>query len=580
MCWSRRWAEKTEPAFADSYAAGDGRHELETERRLVSNPDDNSRPMLEPADMPKQDGSTSRRAAVNTLSNWVAMGIQVVAMMFLLSYVYKRFEAHYGTEQVQDLWGIYRLSVYFSMAVSFLSFGMSGSVVRLASESLATGDWKRLSETTSVARFLLVIAAAVGVIGVVLVSVLLLDVLNVPQEHRAAAARLFQLTALSGGFQLLYVLYRGLLQARQRYDLANAALVAEVLVRVVVVVVCFERGLQRLEVLGASVVISVFVGLAMLLIMVRRVLPQLRMSFVRLRRSAAKEVLSFGTWITVAQVSRQGLETTGAFLVSATLGTAAAGVYGIPQMLTQYLNRIASGMMHTLRPVASRYAVLGQRDEVARLYRVGTRLSTMLIALPVALLVTHGRPFIIHWIGPQMAVAYTVMLVYLGLGFLRLIGLPAEFVILATGTIRGLALSRLLAGVLGIVGALAVATWTDWGLHGLVVALFLPTALRGAIYLPLRMHGEAPVAWTTTVFGCVLPTVLAATVPAAAGLLLLWVWPPVSLWEVLAQMALASLPYAPVVWFAVLNADERGILKRALLPSRSRRRRANADAQA
>ncbi len=527
--------------------------------------------------MPEQGGSTSRRVAINTISNWVAMGLQVVAMMFLLSYVYKRFEVHYGTEQVRDLWGIYRLSTYFSMAVAFLSFGMAGSVIRLASESIATGDIKRLSETTSVARVFLLGAAVVGVTIILLTSFFFLDVLKVPAAHRAAAQRLFQLTALSGGVQLLYVLYRGLLQAKQRYDLANAALVTEVLIRVALVVACFEMGWQRLEVLGASIAISVFVGLMMLVVMVRRVLPRLRMSFVRLSRSAAREVLSFGAWITVGQVSRQGLEITGPFMVSATLGTAAAGVYGIPQMFSEYLMRIVTGVTHTLRPVASQYAVRGQREDIGRLYRVGTRLSMTLAVLPIAVLVTHGRAFIVTWTGPEMADAYGVMLVYLGFTFLRLIGVPAEHVILATGRIRGVVLSRLFASLLGLGLALAVAVWTDWGLHGLVVALFLPTAVRGLVYLPHRMRHEAPVTWVTTVFGCVLPPAVAALVPAGAGLLLLWVWPPASLWEVLAQMVLMSLPYAPVVWFAVLNDDERGLIRQALLPSRARTRGAGRE---
>jgi len=126
----------------------------------------------------------------------------------------------------------------------------------------------------------------------------------------------------------------------------------------------------------------------------------------------------------------------------------------------------------------------------------------------------------------------------------------------------------MVASVMGLGLALGVASWTDWGIYGLVVALFLPMAIRSLVYLPHRMRIEAPVTWGTTIFGCVIPPMLAAVVPAGAGVFLRWIWPPGSLWAVLVQMALMSIPYAPVVWFAVLNADERGIIRRALLPAR------------
>ena len=534
----------------------------------MSQPEDLAESTLKDRGARGEGGSTARRVAINTVSNWVAMGAQVFALMFLLSYVYKKFEVRYGVDEVRDLWGVYRLSTYFTMAVTFLSFGLAGSVIRLASESVATRDKVRLSQISSVSRTVLLLSAAVGLGAMVLVSVLLLDVLNVPEAYRSSATTLFQLTALSGAFQMLYILYRGLLQAKQRYDLANAALIAEVLIRVALVVVCFELGWQRLEILGYAVAIASLVGLVMLVIMVRCVLPELRMSFLNLNRSVAKEVLSFGAWVTVSQASRQVMETGGPFIVSATLGTGAAGVYGIPQLFTDFLLRVVTGVTQTLRPVASEYAILGRRDELARLYRVSTRLSMVLVALPTAVLVTHGQPFIIYWTGPQMADAYYVMLVCIGLSFVRLIGVPAEHVILSTGHIGGLVLSGMVASVMGLGLALGVASWTDWGIYGLVVALFLPMAIRSLVYLPHRMRIEAPVTWGTTIFGCVIPPMLAAVVPAGAGVFLRWIWPPGSLWAVLVQMALMSIPYAPVVWFAVLNADERGIIRRALLPAR------------
>ena len=101
--------------------------------------------------------STSRRVAINTMSNWIAMAIQLGVNMFLLAYMLRYLD--------EGRFGIFRLAVTISVGVSFLSFGMAASVLRLASESIAAKDWDRLSGTLSVSRTILVIAAAVGLLG-------------------------------------------------------------------------------------------------------------------------------------------------------------------------------------------------------------------------------------------------------------------------------------------------------------------------------------------------------------------------------------------------------------------------------
>lgn len=488
--------------------------------------------------------------------------------MYLLSYVFGRIGG-------KEPFGVYRLGVSLSMWVTYLSLGMAGSVVRLASERIASRDWKRLSETMSVARTFLLGAGGLGVGLVVLASFFLLGVLKVPVELRPAAATMFQLTALSGGFHILGILYRGLLQARQRYDLANVGFISEGVLKVVFVVVCFELGWVRLEALGASMAAAACVGCLVLVLMVHKVLPELVMRFKRVKKGAARELFGFGAWVAVNQVSQQSLAQAGMPLVSATLGSAAAGLYAVPHMVGNYLNRIVTGLSMTLRPVATGYAVTGRREKLTRLYYMGSRFSLLMAVPALVMLVTHGKPFLRHWMGAEMVAAYPAMVAYVGMMFGQVIGTSAEHLVLATGRIRGLGLTRLVAAVLGVgLGAVA-AVFTDWGLWAVVVGLFAPTVLRNTVYLPLRVKHEADVTWSGLFARGVIPPVIAGLVPAAAGWLLLQVWTPGSLVETLAQMAVAGLVYVPAAWFGVLGSDERTMLKRALSRGKGKNPTAN-----
>ena len=101
------------------------------------NRSENTAPPNSP-DRNSEKGSTSRRVAVYTVSNWVAIGVLNIINMFLFSYVYRRLGG-------KEAFRVYRLGAALSITVTYLSFGMAGSVIRLASESIAGRQWDRLS---------------------------------------------------------------------------------------------------------------------------------------------------------------------------------------------------------------------------------------------------------------------------------------------------------------------------------------------------------------------------------------------------------------------------------------------------
>jgi len=471
-------------------------------------------------------------------------------------YVFKAFKVAHPAS-FTEVFGVFRLSAPFYIVVSALSFGMAGSVIRLAGESLATKNLKRLTETMSVARTMLLGA---GVVGVALVSVLssfLLEPLKVPEAYWPAAIVLFRLTALAAAFQLMHMLFRGLLQAKQRYDLANGAIIAEAVVRVGLVVTCFKLGWIGLETLGVGMAGGALCGLLVLRIMTRRILPELKMSFRRMSRSAFQDIFSFGMWTTVNMASRYGLDMVGTPLVSAVAGSGAAGMFNIPQTFASYGMGIVGGLTHTLWPVATGMAARGERDKLGRLYLVGTRLALMIIAPVVAVLVTHGKPFIVYYTSPEMEPVYGVMLVYIGLTFPTVIGLSAEHIILGSGRIVGVSISRLVATVLGVGLAVAVALWTPWGLPEMAAALMFPAAVRGAVVLPMVMRRQVGIGYWHMLVSSVFPATLALVLLLAAGWAIQWLWPPTDLTTCFVQMALTAVLYGAVAWFVVLRSEEK-----------------------
>lgn len=515
--------------------------------------DNPNRPIPDVSEKTHREGTSARRVAINTISNWVALGAQVGTAMFLLTYIFRYFD--------EEHFGIYRLAVSLSAAVSFFSFGMSASVLRLASESLAAKAWDRLSDVLSVSRTLLVLVAVVGLAVVVAISFVGLDLLKVPKDDQPGAALLIQMTGLAAALELVFAVYGGALRARQRYDLANTVLVGQVVLQAVFIVVCFEVGWVSLEVLGLGRLLMTALAMVVYVVMTRRILPQVRLSFRRFKRSVVWGVVSFSVWTGIKNATRITLEQIGVPIVSATLGVAAVAAIAVPQMLSQYLLQMAGGLTATLWPIAAQYAFQGRRESLARLYRIGTRLVMMMMVPAMAVLVTHGRPLI--WaLKPELVWTYNLALLYVGLFLARGAMLAGDHIILASGSIRSVVISQVLAVVAAVPLALGVAVWTKWGLYGVVVALFVPFAIQSLVYLPYRIRVETGVGYGETFLGCMAGPVAGGAVPLAVGWVLAWVWPPSSLWLVLLQSALCVAVYWAVAWFWIFSREEQDLVRR------------------
>jgi len=505
----------------------------------------------------------------NIVSNWAALIIQVIGHSFLLGYVLRVFR-DYGLGKEE--FGIFGLATSIGMGINLLSFGMSATVVRFSAESLAAGDWKRLSDILSAARVSLMGTAVVGVTLMALVAEFGLGLLNVGVPNRPAAARLFELVAVGMGLQVIGIVYRGALYGKQRHAQANLVAIGAEVVRVAVVVACFESEWVRLEALGLAHAGSALAMLLALMALVRYFYPGVRLSFFRWRWSVLREMYGFGGWAMVNQASRMGLDSLSMPLISAmpAFGPEAVAALTIPRVLSRYIVRLMRGISAALRPVATTFGVRGQQERVARLYRVGTRFGWALVVPVTAVVVTHIRPLIACLDPRYEAVAY-VMILYVVLFVLRSVGTAAESIILGTGRIEGLALSRVAAAVLGMGGAVVIGLWTEWGLYGVVTALFLPTAVRGLVDLPLRVRRLAGVSYTVTLVRVVLPPTLAGLVPLAVGWGLRWVWWPETLPQVFLQMAAAAVAYLVTLYLFVLTPEERSMVGRLLRDRRPAR---------
>jgi len=499
--------------------------------------------------------SAARSVGINALSNWGGMAVDLACKLFLLSYLFRQL----GREE----YGIVQLAMSVAQMAAFLQFGLGGSVLRLASEALAARDWSRLSDLLSCVRTILLGLAAVAWGAAVVVSLFFLDALKVPPESQSAAATLIQLTGFYAACHMASTWALGTLRAAERYYLANLITVGENVLQATIIVALFAAGWGRLETVGVAYAAG---GLGMLIAstrMVRRLFPELRLRLFRITRDALREVIEFGFLVAVVTTARTVQNQVGVPIISATLGPAAVPLLAIPRQIGGQFMRVIAGLTQPLRPVATRFAVLGQRDRMARMYTATLRFTGVITVGMLVVLLVYGKPILRVLTDRAMAEeSYAVLVVYLALAGVNLLGFPAVSIIMGAGSIRGLTLFQTVTLGVSIVLAIAIAVWTDWGIVGLVAGLNGPSVFYTLGYLSWRVRKETGVRVAVTLLGCVLPPILGAAPAVGAGLAMRHAWPVEGWVSLIAQMMACAAVYAAVAWLLVLKSEERQMLWR------------------
>jgi len=497
---------------------------------------------------------SGRRLALNAVSNWAALGIGIVVNLFLVKFLY--------TKLGRSDYGLFQVALSVTQITALLRFGMAGSVLRHGSEALASRDWERLSDTMSVTRTLLIVAGVGAWLLALGVSLFLLDTLKVPEPSRDATRLLIILTGVSTACNIMAVVYLGLLRAMERYYLANAFAVGEVLFRVAILTVAFGLGCVRLEVLGVAFAVPAVFMVVAAAATVRRLLPQADLSFRRCSRSAWREVVGFGFWVAVVNVAASVQREVVPLLASVLFGVGMVPVVTVPQRLTSQFGRILTGLVQPVRPAATRFAVQGRYDKLRRWFRSLLRLTAVLLLAAVAVLIVYGREVIAFLTSAQLAEeCYAVLFVYVALMAANLLGLPAFNIIMAVGRIRGVALWQAAAVGVGVALSVLVATTTEWGVEGLVAAFNGPLIFYNLGYLMVGIRRTIGVKISSCFVHCLLPPIAAAWVPFAVGFGLKAVWPPPNILVTVAHMMICLVAYGVVAWFLVLpKADRRALL--------------------
>ncbi|BAU92789.1 polysaccharide biosynthesis protein [Methylorubrum populi] len=494
------------------------------------------------------DGATAHRFGVNVASNMAYFVLSTGLMLWYVPFLVRHLGvAAYGMVPLANSVVMYAIVVSESLYTAYF---------RYLAIDLNRGDGEAARQTFASASLLTLLACGLLLLPFGAFTLVLPHALAVPPDLDRATQFLFAGTACTLLAGLLTGLFSTSSAIAHRFDLRNLGRGASVAARVGVVAACFALWPASLWHVGAGLMASAAIGLAIDVAVWRRLTPTLRFAPWAADRACVRRLFRMTGWSSINMLGLLMLMHADLLVINLMFGPEATGRYGAILLIPLLVHTVAEIVLPLLAPlIMSRYAAR-DTEGIRDLVTDAARLLALGLALPAGLICGLGRPLLTLWLGPDFSGMHVVLALLVGHLTINLALRPVGYIFTAYDKMRLQGLVTVACGAAYVVMAVAAAYWGGWGLEGVAGACALVWTLRNTAVLSTcaaRVLGLSPWVFIRPLAGGALMLVGLSL----AGLLVAATWPPKT-WPALAMTAaVLSLGYAGLSWAFLLSAADR-----------------------
>jgi len=490
-----------------------------------------------------------RSLARNVLSNWVAMGLSVVATFVTTPLVVAALE--------KERYGVWSFLNGLLVYSDLLYLGLGAAVIRNVAAFRSRGNQQGLNRVSSV------VLSIYGVLGLLCLATLsglsaFLPRLFADPLSADAQVSARQACILLGG-QLLFSFvgsgFSGILYGRDRFDLVNGIRLVSIAGRTAAIVALLGRGPDPLLTLAAIAAATTAFEMTAAAALAFRVDPALVVRPVMPQRAELAALYSFGVQSFALLFATTLISYTDTTVIGVMLGAASVAIYTLPLQLVEYVRVAASGASGVLLPRLTVAAERGDVDHLRGAYVLTVRSVAFLSAFIAAHMMALGPAFLTIWVGADFGTNVLGVIVCLSLAVLFHI----VAVIIPSGFYQAMGLLRLPAVVLLTEAVanlvLSVALAPRFGILGVAVGTLIPACAVSCFVLPphLWRHLRLPVGEAV---GALVPAAVLLVVVLGTQWLLGLVFGEASYLALAARVAAAVLP-ACAVFSVLFPMDDR-----------------------
>jgi len=272
---------------------------------------------------------------------------------------------------------------------------------------------------------------------------------------------------------------------RNRFDLDNAVNIAVTFVKVLAILLLFNLWVPKVWHIGAAMLVSSAVGLALSVVIWRNLTPMLKLQRSAFSTQTLRQLTGMWGWMVINHLGGLLYLSIDLVIVNKVIGAEAGGQYGAVLMWPIMLRNLANVVAWVFAPtIISLYAL----QDISRLVlycRRAVKFVGLVMALPVGLVCGFAQPLLRVWLGPAFEpLGLLMMLMSIHL-CVNLAVFPLFSIQVATNRVRlpGILTCVMGAGNVGL--ALLLTGPAGWGMYGVAAAGAIMLTAKNLFFTPL-----------------------------------------------------------------------------------------------
>lgn len=494
----------------------------------------------------------SKQVPKNLIANILYFVLNVLVGLFLVPY----FIGSLGMAS----YGLIPLATSLTSYVNLVTQSLNASVSRYLTIDLQNREYKTANIIFNTSLF--------GTFGITLLTIPILVIISyysplffdIPINQRQDAFILFLgimgsllIRTWGGNFGVSLFAYN-------RLDLQNIINSINLLLQVIFIIILFSLYSPKLSYIGYSYLMAAVVALLITIIFSRKVNPHLKVNIQDCKSSRLKELMATGGWMTIDQIGSILLFQMDIILVNKLFGTAAGGEYSIVLMWSGLIRTVASMLAGVLTPVILTYYAQKKFEELVILSKSAVKIMGLGVALPIGLICGFSPLILSLWVGPEYARLSPLMWILLVHLAINMSVLPLFSINVSYNKLRIPALITILSGVINLLLAVTLSTFTDWGYYGVAIAGAIVLTARHFFFVPMyatKILGISKNPFKNTMIQVFLYTVLVAGTASIA-----YHFSNISTASAFIFLCgIISLVYLIITWYMFMNQSERKIIE-------------------
>lgn len=237
--------------------------------------------------------------------------------------------------------------------------------------------------------------------------------------------------------------------------------------------------------IGFSYIISASVLLLILVVNIRRINPDLKVSYKLYDKQLLHKIGGLGLWAVITEMGSLLFIQASMIVVNLTLGSQTQGTFSIAANMISMINTACTALAVTAVPLIYRNYAEGDVKEMVSTLRFFTKFTGMVMAFPVAYVIVFAPQIIDLWLGggyeDLLPIIYVMLPVQIAVCTTRsLVDIPLVYM-----RMKSVAAVTLLLGAFNILLAFVLVEFTDLEVFGVCIAWVVTVLSMRLVFYPL-----------------------------------------------------------------------------------------------